>query len=129
MGVGMTLKRILRDKKMTIKQLAESSGISVNTLYSITRRDSERVDGVILQAIAAALDVPVDYLLGKEKAQYSNVQVTVQTADGEISVDGPEFISLLGELTSEELNDVKKFAEFVLSRRKQQEAPSEGAGG
>ena len=55
MGVGMSLKGILRDKKMTIKQLAENSGIPLNTLYSITRRDSERVDKVIIQRLAAAL--------------------------------------------------------------------------
>ena len=68
MGVGIALKQILRDKKMTIKQLAESSGISVNTLYSITKRDSERVDDIILQRIASVLNVSVDRLLGTEKA-------------------------------------------------------------
>lgn len=63
MGVGMVLKGILRDKKMTIKQLAENSGIPLNTLYSITKRDSERVDAVILQRIADALGMPVWRLL------------------------------------------------------------------
>ena len=59
MGVGFRIKQILRNRKMTIKQLSEKSGISVNTLYSITKRDSENVDPVIMQKIADTLDIPI----------------------------------------------------------------------
>lgn len=65
MGVGIQLKMILRNKKMTIKQLSERTAVPLNTLYSITKRDSERVDPVILQAIAAALGVPTSALYGE----------------------------------------------------------------
>ena len=64
MGVGLRLKKILRDRKMTIKRLAEETGIPVNTLYSITKRDSERVDPVIIQKIAEALIVSPALLMG-----------------------------------------------------------------
>lgn len=64
MGIGIALKNILRNRKMTIKQLSEKSGISINTLYSITKRDSERVDEVILQRIADTLEIPVYGLTG-----------------------------------------------------------------
>lgn len=80
MGIGMTLKSILRNRKMTIKQLSEESGISINTLYSITKRDSERVDEVILQRIADTLGIPVYELTGiwgeldKYKVEVSHVQ-------------------------------------------------------
>ena len=47
---------------MTIKQLAEKAGISQNTLYSITKRDSQKVDKVLLLKIAAALNCDVDWL-------------------------------------------------------------------
>lgn len=66
MGVGIRIKRILRDKNMTIKQLSELSGVSLNTLYSITKRDSERVDEVILQHISAALGTTPNRLLPPE---------------------------------------------------------------
>ena len=69
MGVGLRLKEILRAKSLTIKQLAEVSGVSINTLYSITKRDSERVDEDIIQRIAAALGVSVSDLLGQEKQE------------------------------------------------------------
>lgn len=67
MGVGIRIKRILRDKNMTIKQLSELSGVSLNTLYSITKRDSERVDEVILQHISAALGTTPNRLLSPRK--------------------------------------------------------------
>jgi transcriptional regulator with XRE-family HTH domain len=55
MGVGLRLKTVLREKKMTIKELSEQTGISLNTLYSITKRDTENVDEVILGKISDAL--------------------------------------------------------------------------
>lgn len=64
MGFGLHLKEILRERGMTIKQLAEISGISVHTLYSITKRDSLRVDAVILKKIAQALGLSVTELIG-----------------------------------------------------------------
>lgn len=64
MGVGLRLKQILRRREMTIKQLAEEAGIPLNTLYSITKRDSERVDSVILYRIAEVLGVSEDELHG-----------------------------------------------------------------
>lgn len=76
MGVGLRLKHILRDRKMTIKQLAENANIPVNTLYSITKRDSERVDPVILRQLSETLEVPTSVLTGRgtppdEAAEYA----------------------------------------------------------
>lgn len=65
MGVGLRMKAALRERKMTIKDLASKADIPLNTLYSISKRDSERVDRVILQRIADALDVSVEYLSGE----------------------------------------------------------------
>ena len=59
MGVGMTMKILLRDRNMTIRDLATAADVPANTLYSITRRDSQRVDPVILQRVATALGVSV----------------------------------------------------------------------
>lgn len=52
---------------MTIKQLSEKSGISVNTLYSITKRDSKRVDKIIAQRVAQALEIDIVDLIDAEK--------------------------------------------------------------
>lgn len=74
MGIGINLKRILAEKKMTIKELAENSGIPINTLYSITKRDSESVNSSILTKIAKELDVsPFDLTVDTERvtAEYN----------------------------------------------------------
>lgn len=63
MGVGNRLKNILQMKGMTIKQLSEKTGVSINTLYSITKRDSDHVKMENVEKIAAALGVPVHKLL------------------------------------------------------------------
>lgn len=62
MGFGFIIKELLRNRKMTIKQLAEETDIPVNTLYSITKRDSTRVDPVIVSRILNALDVTMGEL-------------------------------------------------------------------
>lgn len=64
MGSGARLKEILRQRKMTIKQLAETTGISLNTLYSITKRDSTNIDSAILSRITAALNITEDEFYG-----------------------------------------------------------------
>jgi len=67
MGVGLRLKTILRNQNMTIKELSEKSGIPLNTLYSITKRDSTRVDPVIIQQVANTLQVPCENLTGEAR--------------------------------------------------------------
>ena len=57
MGMGLRIKTALRKQKMSIKQLSEKTGISINTLYSITKRDSKKVDPVILQIISEELNL------------------------------------------------------------------------
>lgn len=66
MGVGTRIKEILKEKNETIKWLSNKSGISQNTLYSITKRDSKRIDITTLEAIAIALEVPIKDLVQDE---------------------------------------------------------------
>ena len=57
MGFGRTIKTKILEKGMTIKELSEASGVSIKTLYSITQRDSKRIDPDILLKISAVLGV------------------------------------------------------------------------
>lgn len=63
MGFGVRLKELLKQKGMTIKELSEKSGISINTLYSITKRDTQIPDNEIVKKIAEILQVDVNELL------------------------------------------------------------------
>ena len=108
MGVGMNLKEILRDKKMTIKQLAEDSGISVNTLYSITKRDSERVDTIIVQRIAAALQVDPYSLYSFDQATEA-LEERINAKDARARLD-----AALDQLNPEGQVKVADYAEDIL---------------
>ncbi len=63
MGMGQVLKQLLNDQNMTIKELSEITGISKNTLYAITKRDSLHVRAETIEKISKALGVPVAKLL------------------------------------------------------------------
>ncbi len=63
MGVGTKIKAILKEQKKTIKQLAEESGVPLNTLYSITKRDSKVVSDPVLEKISNALGVSKDIFI------------------------------------------------------------------
>lgn len=60
MGFGAILKEILADKSMSIKELSQITGIPLNTLYSITKRDTVNVRQETLEKISQALDIPTD---------------------------------------------------------------------
>lgn len=60
MGFGSILKEILADKNMSIKELSQITGIPLNTLYSITKRDTVNVRQETLEKISQALNVPTD---------------------------------------------------------------------
>ena len=51
------IKSLLSEKGMTIKQLAEKTGISVNTLYSITKRGTGNMYGENLGKILEVLEI------------------------------------------------------------------------
>ena len=58
MGVGTRLKQILNDKNVTIKELSLMSGVSINTLYGITKRDNSTTKRDILIPISDVLGLP-----------------------------------------------------------------------
>ena len=103
MGAGENIKRLLSKKGMTIKGLSEITGISLNTLYSITKRDSKNVRSDNLQKIADALGVPVDELL--TSAPYG--RTIVIESDGSQGVDLDRYEELFA-LIKTETDEIKK---------------------
>lgn len=89
MGIGTNIKRLLAAKKMTIKELSERTGIPVNTLYSITRRDSESTKSGYLSKISAVLGVGVDEIVSIPAVQF----VTGLDALSNPEADIPEYLA------------------------------------
>lgn len=67
MGYGTRLKTLLKDRKLSIKELSDNTGISLNTLYSITKRDNEKVDVTLLAKIAKFLNINLSELMDSEE--------------------------------------------------------------
>ena len=66
-GIGTNLKRILAERKLKINELSQISGIPVNTLYSITKRDSNNISSSVITSLATALNVsPFDLTIDTE---------------------------------------------------------------
>lgn len=59
MAVGKRIESIAKEKKISLRKIALSAGISYNTLYAIVKRDSNRIDLETLEKIAAALEVDI----------------------------------------------------------------------
>ena len=64
MGVGSRLKKLLAERNMSIRELSDKTGISLNTLYNVTKRDNNNIRIDSLQKIAKALNVTMDFLVG-----------------------------------------------------------------
>jgi transcriptional regulator with XRE-family HTH domain len=63
MGFGSKLKDLLNQRGMSIKELSEITGISINTLYSITKRDTRIPSEEILDKISEALKINKNELI------------------------------------------------------------------
>ena len=109
MGVGKNIKRILAEKKMTIKELHQASGIPLNTLYSITKRDSDGVSSSVLTSIAKVLNVsPFDLTVDVAQLR-SDVKLTEDIQQ----VFGSEALELLSDFDSLNLDGRTKACEYV----------------
>lgn len=109
MGVGSNIKRILAERKMKITQLSEKSGVKINTLYSITKRDSANVNSDVLTAIALALDVsPFDLTVDAEQ-----LRSDVKLIESISKVYGSEASVLLNDFDKLNQTGKKKACEYV----------------
>ena len=60
MGIGKKLAELIEQKGTNANELAENTGITPSTIYSIIKRDNTKVDIGVLIRICEALDVDVE---------------------------------------------------------------------
>ena len=101
MGFGNKLKKVLKEKNMTIKELSEKTGISVNTLYSITKRDTRFPSDDILFKICKALDTEVGDLLTLEDATDCKSMPIQKLHSSEIENKPSQYIQTINGYVSE----------------------------
>ncbi len=72
--LGTKLKEVLKREGTSIKELAVLSGISENTFYSITKRDSDNVKPNIIMAICHTLNIDPEEFYPVDSEKYIEVR-------------------------------------------------------
>lgn len=106
MNFGKSLELILKSKGMTVAELAAKTKIAPTTLYSLLKRDGNKIDIGMFLRICDALDVRPK-IFG-EKSDFEKIDTSFSFSDNFNS----------DEYTEEELEEIRQFAEFVKSKRK-----------
>ena len=115
MGFGQKLKTILADRNLTLKELSRLSGVSINTLYSITKRDSATIDPQNAAKIAAALDIPVSALTGgSSPLRYAPVDILSAQLDRDALETA--VISTMKELSAEQIEVLLASAQMMAAQ-------------
>ena len=105
MGIGKRLEYLMKKRNTNANELAQKIGVRASTIYSLIQRDSSRMDINLIIKIAHALGITADDLLSDD-----------------FDVDAPQTLAAHfdgSDFTPEEMEEIKKYAEFVRSRRKE----------
>ncbi|MCI5874193.1 MAG: helix-turn-helix transcriptional regulator [Clostridiales bacterium] len=101
MGIGNKLDMLLKERGMTVTELARRVGVAPTTIYSIIQRNNKKVDIDVLIKIARILGVNTEYF-----ADSNDEPQTIAA-----HFDGDEY-------TEEELDKIKEYAAFIKASRK-----------
>ena len=96
MGIGSKLTKLMKEQDTNANELASKAGVPPTTIYSLIRRDSNRVDIDSLIKIARALGVTAEYFCKEEPEPHTRAA----------HFDGTEF-------TEEQLDRIEAFAKFI----------------
>ena len=99
--LGLRLKKLRKEKSMTQEELGAVLG---RTKFNISNYEMGRrqPDNDTLRALAKFFDVSIDYLLGESNVRRQHDVLAFHTT---------------GDLTEEELEEVKNYIEFLKTKR------------
>ena len=110
--IGARIKEIRKKRGLTQVQLAKKAGISQSALSDIESQiSSKRPSATTIQLLASALGTTVAELMG-------------ETAETRLPTDDEIKFALFGgdaEITDAQLEEVKRFAQFVKMREEREE--------
>ena len=84
--IGKKLQALLDEKRMNVNELARTTGVSNQTLYSIIKRNNMKIDFEVLLKICSALDVSVecfysDYITSTQKESSPGAETPEERID------------------------------------------------
>lgn len=101
MGIGKRLEDLMEKRGVNANELAKLIGVAPTTLYSMIKRDSNRVDIDLIIKIAHALGMTADEFLSPEPYAPNTLAA---------HFEGENF-------TPEEMEEINNFVKFVKSKR------------
>lgn len=126
MGVGINLKRILAERNMSIKKLSELTGIQINTLYSITKRDSINVNKELLSIIATALGITT-WDLTIDTKQIKREVAFFEQIDSTFGKGASALVENYDKLNSEGQRKASEYVSDLTEQSKYKKEPSPAA--
>jgi len=112
MGIGSILSDLIKAAGTNVNKVAQEASISPQTLYSMIRRDSMKVDIEVLIRVCRVLDVPVEYVYNKYKGAekiaqnfYTPQEITLLTKYRNLDDAGRELVdSMIDKLHEQQLS-------------------------
>lgn len=112
-SVGHRIKRLRKEKKISVNEIAKQIGVSRSNFYRYESDEINKMPYTTLVPIAKILGVSPAYLLtgksdstGKESNNYNKLVDNLKNTIGDI------------ELTATELKEITTFVEFMILKRK-----------
>jgi len=110
MALGKKLEEALKMKGIKPGTLATMTGISKNTIYSIIKRDNEKVNLQMIQQFADALGMELDYFLKADPDELLDQNEEKPTVSGGLTIFEQEFLDNFSAL-----NDQNRHILLVIS--------------
>ena len=101
MAFGKKLEAALKMKNIRPGTLATRTGINKNTIYSMIQRDTAKVDLEVIQTIAEALDVELDFFLKPDPDELMDQKMEQPTTVGGLTELEQEFLSNFAALNEQ----------------------------
>lgn len=77
MKIGDKINELLLENRRSVNELAASTNISANTLYSIIKRNNTKVDLDVLQRIAQEFNVTLDYFVSDSTSESNYEKILI----------------------------------------------------
>lgn len=100
MGIGAKLRAELDARGMSVAKLARLANVNPASIYSVLRRDSDKVNRDFIIKICAALQIPYERIIGRPL--YDIVIVNIPESTNPATIDG-------SGITEQERKHIKLF--------------------
>lgn len=93
MAMGQYIKELLSENGLTIKELSNISGISLNSLYYITKTDPETLTAEMANQLSEVLNVPAESFLSPRNNKALAETLTQKMQEADMSIHDLEHYS------------------------------------